>query len=409
MTFFIVPLMQSRLAKFSSRVNFGVIYYAAMALILVIGNSSTYIIKFVYPAFDDDLMTTNIYWLAGMFFFSLGFLFSVSRKIRPNKYLFQLRMNIILILLSLSIIGTFVAYYYLGFIPFISGTDTGERYTSYGTITIFNRMWSYCVVAAVLSFIYIKQIKPLFISKITIVIAILISFFFLIRMYPFLIFVVIFLLWITFEGKQVKINIIALISVIVLSVGNVYFQDYRTGDDTNALQASGQLNFVQSKIVYDNFNEFGQLKRAINEYKAEPQYGLTFLSIPLGFIPAPILVPFGVSKSEIQSNNSAVLMAKWLQSENSTGIRIGILGELYINFKHYGCIFMFVIGLLVGYLQCRINAVQLYDWRLGFYMIFFAISLYMLIGQIDAIGSLLGNYTILFLILKVLTTKIYKY
>ncbi len=406
MSYFFIPSMIKVTKRQGGKVNFGLIFFGAMSIILIIGNISTHVIKFVFPAFDDDLYVTNIYWLCGMLFFSIGFIINLNRGVNRNHRYFPLRANIIFVLLSLSLIGTLVAFYYLGFIPFFGGSGTDERYSSYGTITLFNRLWSFCVVVAVFSFVYLKKIKSLVLIYVSLIVSILISFFFLIRMYPFLIFVVVFLSWFTFEENRGRVYIVTLISLVVFLVGNVFFQEYRTGDDTNALQSSGQLNFVQSKIVYDNFNEFGQLKRAINEYKAEPQYGLTLLSIPLGFLPAPFLAPFGIVKSDIQANNSAVLMAKWLESKNSTGIRIGILGEMYINFKLYGCLFMFFIGLLVRYLQNKVTVTLHSDWRFGFYMIFFGIALYTLVGQIDAIGSLFGNYVILFWILKVFSKKV---
>lgn len=386
------------------KINLGIIFYCVMILILIIGNSSTYAIKFIFPNYDDNLITTNIYWLTGILFFSLGYLFSNNKSNRV-KYFYPLNNTIIILLFFVTLLGTLVAYYFIGFIPFLQGAGTGERFDSYGTSSLFNRMWSLCVVVAVLSFLSLK-INKNFIMFIVLVLSILISFFFIVRMYPFLIFVVIFLIWNSLELNKIKILIISLIFVIVFFAGNTLFQNYRTGESVSPLQSSGQLNYVQSKIIYDSFNEFGQLKRAINEYKAEPQYGLTFISIPLGFIPAWLLEPFGIIKSKLQQNNSAILMARWIGSESSTGIRIGILGEFFINFGFLGSVFMIFIGIAVKYIQDKINILNPWDWRYAFYMIFYAILLYSLIGQIDAIGSLIGNYVLLFIVLKIFTLKI---
>lgn len=91
-------------------------------------------------------------------------------------------------------------------------------------------------------------------------------------------------------------------------------------------------------------------------------------------------------------------MADFLNSESS-GIRIGLLGEFYINFRFYGFLFMYFIGLFVGFLQKKINNLNITDYRFAFYLLFYAIAVYGLIGQINAIGSLMSNYFYLFLFL----------
>ena len=94
-------------------------------------------------------------------------------------------------------------------------------------------------------------------------------------------------------------------------------------------------------------------------------------------------------------------MANHLKSKTSIGIRIGIMGEFYINFRYYGFFFMFFIGIIVGMLQKSINKTHITDFRYGFYFLVYSVLLYALIGQSNAVGSLLANYLLFLLFLLI--------
>lgn len=390
------------------KINLGVIYFSIMALIIIIGNLSTYVIQYVYPLYDTDLKATNLYWLAGMFCFSIGYLMSMkfmSRRSTKSRTYYHINNNLVIIVFLLALVGTYVAYVSLGFIPFLEGVGKGARYAASTSSTIYDRLWSFCVASAALAYIYTRTVKKTILIYLILISSVVLSLFFIIRMYPFLTFLVLFLLWLKFEQKWSKILLYTSMAIVLFFIFNVAFVDYRSENSFTKVQESGGLNIIQRRFIYGTFNEFGQLKEAINHYDAEPQYGMTLISLPLGFIPGPILSTVGIKKDDILSNNSAVIMAKFLGSKSSGGLRIGILGEFFINFRFYGFIPMVLIGLFIGYLHRKINIVYQNDWRLAFYTIFFGIMVYALIGQIDAIGSLLGNYVLLFLIIKIFSKK----
>lgn len=389
-------------------INLGVLYFSAMGLIIVVGNLSAYIIKYVYSEYDVDLQATNLYWLAGMFFFSVGFLFYSGRK--KNKIpelirILALNKKIIILIFMLVVLGTAVAYISIGFVPFIEGVGSGERYSSDAAGTVFDRLWSFCVVSASLAYIYVRKIHRYPLAYFIIGASIILSLFYIIRMYPALTLLSLFLLWLIFEKRRSRIIITAIFAIIIFFVFNIVFVDYRSDSALTKVQESQELNFVQRRLIYGTFNEFDQLKYAINNYDEVPQYGKTLIAIPLGFVPGPLLLAIGIEKSEIMRNNSAVIMAKYMKSKTSSGVRIGILGEFFINFRFYGCILLIFIGIFVGYLQNKINTVSFGDWRLAFYVIYFGIMMYALIGQIDGISSLLGNYILLFILIKAFSRK----
>jgi hypothetical protein len=408
LSFLLIPKYLKINQKTNQKLNLGLIFSGAMLIIMLFGNISNSIIKFVYPGFDDFMLTTNLYWSFGLIFFSIGYFFQLSapQKIRSITQIRPVQLKYIIIITTISFIGAFLSYVSLGFIPFFEGVGTGERYTSVGSTSLYIRLWSICAIAGILAFTYYTTIKKSFVSLAMIITSILISLFFLIRMYPFLIFVTLFLYYVSVTENKKRLYIIIGVFAVFYFVVNASFSSYRESElSANALTEDQSLNVIQKKVFYRTFNEYGQLNTMINTYTAEPQYGKTLLSIPLGFIPAPFLEPFGIVKDDLQSNNSAILFANFLDSKTSVGIRVGILGEFFVNFNLIGCVFMVFIGLAVGFLQKKINLLASNDWRYGYYLIFFVIFLYSLIGQINAIGSLLGNYTILFLILSFFITK----
>lgn len=407
--YFLLPSIIRKNQDNLNNLNLGLIFFLAMTMIMIIGNISNNVIKYIYPFYDDDIRATNLYYMGGLVFFSIGFLMHKAVKIKIDSYksyLAPITMKHIIILTLISLFATLFAYVSLGFIPFIGGIGTGERFTNYSSNSLSIRFWSLCVIAAIFAFIYFRFVNKSIIAFLFFILASLISAFFLIRMYPFLIGVSVFLIWFSKEINKKRRIVLLTLLIAFYFVGNMLFVDYREkGNNLNDVRLSQSLSFIQRNLFYTNFNEYGQLKTAINTYTAEAQYGKTLLSIPIGFVPAPILLPFGIVKSDIQRNNSAVILADFLGSKSSTGLRIGIMGEFYINFKFFGFIFMAFIGLLVAYIQKKINTLNVVDIRYSIYIIIYVLLLYSLIGQVDAIGSLLGNYILLFVLIWIFSNK----
>jgi hypothetical protein len=379
--------------------NLGLVFFVSMSLILIIGNLNNFIVKFIYPTYGENISLTNYYWMGGMIMFAVGFLNKAkcyNQEICNYKFI-KVPLPLVYLLFILGTSATFYSVISLGFIPFFSGVGTGLRYTgNIAESTIAIRIFSLNVLASILAFQYFYTIKRNPIILMISIISLLFSLLFIVRIYTVMIVVTIFLLIIASLKKRRELIILAVISIALFGIGNNMFIDHRIGDHyRNKIIDSQELNIIH-KILYTTFNEYRQLNIALNDYNAAPQYGKTLLAIPVGFIPAPVLSIVEINKNEIQRNNSAILMAKYLQSITSSGIRIGILGEFYVNFKYFGFLFMYFIGTFIGYIQNQVNRTCILDYKFGFYLLFFTITLYSLIGQIDAIGSLLANYLLLF-------------
>ena len=406
MMYFFVPKFFKQNNKNYKSINLGLIYFFAMIVFMLFGNISNFVIKFVYPYYDDYIKSTNLYYLAGIFFFLIGYFWQTRRLPTKYNYCMPIKIKYIIVIFCLVLLSIYVLFISKGLIPLLSSAGGIARFSPSEASTIHVRLWSLCTVTALLAFSYYKNINKSFIALSFFVLSFFISFFFGIRIYPFLIFVTVAVMWYSTKNDIKKIVIYGLLFVAIFSIVNSIFVDYREPSySINSIRTEASLNFFQRNVFYTTFNEYEQMKTAINIYNEEPQYGKTLLSIPLGFVPAPLLSPFDVVKSEIQENNSAVIMARYLNSQSSSGIRIGIMGEFFINFRYFGCIFMVFIGMIVGILQKKIQITDIKDWRYVFYLLFFTIMLYALIGQIDAIVSLFGNYFILFLVINLLTKK----
>lgn len=403
---FFMPKFTKQNNKNYKSINLGLIYFFTMIVIMLIGNISNFVIKFVYPYYDDYIKNANLYYLAGIIFFLIGYFLQTRKLPIKQNYHMPIKIKYIIVIFCLVLLSIYVLFISKGLIPLFSSSGIVERFTPDETSSIHVRLWSFCVVTALLAFSYHRNVNKSFLILSLFVLSFCISFFFIIRMYPFLILItVVIMLYVEIHNIK-KIVIYSLLVISIFLIANMYFVDYREQkNNMNIVRTDTSLNYIQRNLFYTNFNEYVQMKTAINIYNEEPQYGKTLLSIPLGFVPAPLLSPFDVVKSEIQENNSAVIMARYLNSQSSTGIRIGIMGEFFINFSYFGCIFMVFIGMIVGILQKKVQITDIKDWRFVFYLLFFSIMLYALIGQIDVIGSLFGNYIMLFIAIYLFTKK----
>ena len=397
-TYYFIPKLLEGKNFVWNDINLGLIYFLSMSVIMIVGNLNNFVVRFVYPKYGDNISITNYYWMGGMITFALGFLVYKNIRLKKNKSrgiktYSKLSIEIILVVFFISLIGTLYSYLSLGFIPFFRGAGSGLRYTgSVADTTIPLRLWSFNVVSAILGSIYYFKIKKNKIILAVTLFSFLSSFFFIIRIYPFIIIVtIIFIIYVSIQKRNLFLRLLPIFIILFYFFGNYYFVDYRAGGIDNPIIHNRYLNILQ-KTLYFSFNEYRQLNLAINDYDGDLQYGKTLVGIPIGFIPQQFLAPFGIDKSEIQRNNSAFIIANHLKSKTSIGIRIGLLGEFFINFKYYGLLFMFIVGVIIGVLQKAINTTHITDFRYGFYLLIFSIMLYALIGQGNAVGSLLANY-----------------
>ena len=113
-----------------------------------------------------------------------------------------------------------------------------------------------------------------------------------------------------------------------------------------------------------------------------------------------------MKKKEIQNLNSATIANDLLQtSKYNRGLRVGIIGEFYVNFGFWGIFLMYFIGVLVKYLYVRMLTLPMLDIRFVFSIIFFSILVYALIGQINAISSSIANFVFILIFILIIAKR----
>jgi len=295
-SFIFVPKIYSGKGNNWKDFNLGGFFFYTMALIMVIGTINIFVIKAVYPKYGGNISLTYYYWMGGMISFSLGYIYFKNKirlnnkKIRPHMVL---SYQLIVLVSIISIFGTLCSFYSLDFIPFLEGKGKDLRYmNNVASISLPIRIWSFNVISAIFGFSYLINIgKDRRVLLITLI-SLISSFFFITRVYAYLI-ICIFTLILFFKfNKMRSLIIISIMGIMFFSSMNVLFLDYRSRANKNSIENNMHLNKLQSKVVYNLFNEYRQLNLLINEYNKSPKLGITLLGIPIGFIPAPILPEF---------------------------------------------------------------------------------------------------------------------
>ena len=141
---------------------------------------------------------------------------------------------------------------------------------------------------------------------------------------------------------------------------------------------------------YGTLGEFRDLGWAVDYYGFGDRYlhGATFGSVVVPLLPAPVWQTVGIDKSRIYAQSSASFLADAMGQ--TTGQRIGVFGEFFMNFGWLGAWFGAAgLGMLVGYLDDRFGRVTAVQVRGLFLSLASATTAFALIGQLDMFTSTL--------------------
>jgi len=295
--------------------------------------------------------------------------------------------NLLIVVLTIfGLAGTLLILNAIGYIPILSGVSlSGLRFAD--EMGRYGKLWQANIVASVAAFYAIRILKTrhrkfyFFVVLFTLLQLSL----FVVRFYYTLVIVAIILIYIfAREHKPLKVRkLIILFTVVVLI--NVLYLALREKDNAAASTAQ-ELSFVQTNVIYltlINYVQLGELMYHYNDFRG----GTTFLNIPITFLPYQVWEIFGINKAEVRTDVSAILLADELNSETSTGLRTGIMGELYVNFAFLGAVFMVFVGWVIALLENWMRSMSESDVRVIFLFMLQSIMIYSLIGQIDVIAQ----------------------
>lgn len=403
LTILAINAIEKRKIK-TDKKSLGIIYVLVMLVIMIIGAINYYIILDEYPYYYLGIDLTNLYWIIGIFSFLTGYLL-LNKKLKnsnQNTSYFQINFKIFVwTLFILGLIGTYWSITSIGYIPVFRGEM--ERYfDEIGTIS--SRFWQINVLSSIVSFFYFLQRKHrgyLILSLISIVQLTLLN----VRTFALIAISGIFLIYFYYEHFSKKKLAVAIFLIFIALSFNFLYKAYRASpENTISLLTGSKFQLIRDEFFIGTFNEYRQLNGLISQYNDDYLYGYTFLNIPLSFFPYQFWEVFNISKEKIQESNSALITQKYIQTTSAA--RVGILGEFYINFGFFGSLFMFFLGIIISFIETKLKHWGRNDIRTPFLFLFLAITLYALLGQINAISSILAFNIQIFIITIIFSKRI---
>jgi len=114
--------------------------------------------------------------------------------------------------------------------------------------------------------------------------------------------------------------------------------------------------------------------------------GETLAGAVVPLLPGKVWSLVGVDKASLYDRSSAQLMSELMKVE--VGIRIGIIGELYMNYGIAGVLVgMFLFGLLLAAIDARLRSSTVVSSIAPFFALISVLCVFALVGQLNMFGS----------------------
>jgi len=343
-----------------------------------------------YFGIQLDLNYALDLWLQGTFFVMLGIFLTylIKRAIlkfrkpksKSNTYMswdWQRFRVILFMLVCISVIFTIFSIMKIGYVPLLKGNIAIERFYYWEKAGEwpfkFSKLW---LLVYLFTFILllrnIKLDKGFYIHKNLPLIFLLVSSIFFAGIYGarycqfiMIVFSVIMVNKIIGRIKLLHLIVFFLIGVLLANfVVAVRDENYR------ALKMN-----VLEKNFLRTFSEFRTFAYAVQTFsKVDFLNGKAFIGTIAPIFPKQLWAAFNINKNELSSFNSARIMADIFNT--NAGMRIGIIGEGYINFGYFGIVFICLFaGILFGILENIFISLKHFDVKE--IIIVFAISIIM--------------------------------
>lgn len=394
-------------SKIQQRLTSGALIIPLLLIYMVVGSLGHYLMSHYVTTRAADFNITQKYWIVCVLFFLLGYFVSYGKnKITQKRQILRTLKTtnaIILLLVLLSTFATFFIIFRIGFVPIAEeGAGLQTRYS--GEMTrIASQLWRLNIVVAVVSFNKGISEKKYIFFLITLFALAQLSLF-VIRVYLSVALFSIFFITIYYITNKRKLIVYLIITFFVGAFGNSIYLSQRRGIETYLQrEAGGELSYLQTTVLTQNFNEFRQMAYMMDVYD-DYLYGKTLLIIPLDLFRGTFWDMAGVNKPELMEElNSARITNYYIGGASIRhlrhGLRIGSAGEFYINFSYYGAILFVFWGLLLGYFDKKISSFYYNDIRKSIFFIFQGIMVYTLFNaQLNAVTNLFYYFVKLYLL-----------
>ena len=295
----------------------------------------------------------------------------------------------VLVLLVLAIVGTLGSLARIGYVPILRGDIREERLYYAAQAGAFFRMSLCGTSAAILGGIRWFAIGRSVLAATAIVLGLFCTSLYGPRFFPFVAAGVLFICYDSFVRRvRLRHAAVGLLVLVALSIGGAIRRE-RAG--TFVFDRPGTSIDARTAVLavgYVSVPEFRDFAWSL-DYFADPDrrlHGRTLGGAIVPLLPGRIWSLVGVDKEALYSRDSATLMAEILKVD--TGIRIGIMGELYMNFGLAGIVLgMLLFGAFVGWLDRRLGAAVLLDPFVPLYALVALVSVFSLIGILNMFAS----------------------
>jgi len=373
-----------------------------------------------YMGVQLDVKHALDFWLQGTFFIILGIFlihiikrfilkFQISNK-RANRYISWnwRRFNFMLFLLGgIAFVFSIATILKVGYIPILKGNIGFERYSYFietGEWTFkMARLWTLVYLFAFIWLLRnIKIDKTFYIRKNLFLIITLIFSFFIEGIYGdrFRQFIMVFFSVIMFNKAIKKIRISYFCSFFLLGILFANVVVVARSKNFRELKVS-----VPEKIILNTFSEFQSFAYAVQEYpESKFLHGKAFIGTLAPFLPKQVWEVFNLNKRELLHLSSASIMKKIHHA--SLGIRIGIIGEGFINFGYLGIIIVPLFsGILFGILENIFISLKLFDVKEIILAFAISILMFLPIAQTNALTAIFPLLTYLIIICIIFFNK----
>jgi oligosaccharide repeat unit polymerase len=380
-----------------------------MFLIIFSGTLNYHLLHEIYGwQIYANIYRATMYYNCGIGCMFLGsiFIFNyLSKRSKLSKYYFVWDIKsirrVIVILFVLSTFGTIAGIIRMGTIPLLIREGVGLERTEYLIrMGIFSKLWFMNILVVILSAIYLsinvrKNYAVIAIFLLSIAQAMILA-----ARYHVLLGLAASVFIYNQYRRKFKLIELIIFSILVLVLA-VIITDVREGRFGTAYAP------YYERIIRHSFPEFRDFARTTDYTQKTGNYlhGKTFVPAIITFFPRQMYEALGMDKSVLMKEFSSASYVSNLWGAKG-GIRVGLLGELYINFGLPGILIgMVIFGVFIGFLDYKITTREKLDARISIDCLFWSILLYAVLGQIDCIAWLIYYYGVLLALIYLICRK----
>jgi hypothetical protein len=354
----------------------------AIAMI-VLGTGSYYATQFLFPEYyapiEDALALTAMGLAASAAGIASVRLLSNGKAQRQRWEWHPVKLDVaVYILLIVCLVGTIAAIHRIGYIPILRGDIREERLAYADQLGFLYMMSVMGVPTMILAGVRRFAFGPTTGSNVAIVMGAVCSGLYGPRFFPVLGVATLFLVYDQLK-RRIPIWKVALVAGIAIP-SLIGIAVYREAD----LPVTAP--FVT--LSYLSFGEFRDFAWSLQYYEdpAHRVRGETLAGAVVPLLPGKMWSMVGVDKASLYDRSSAQLMSELMKVD--VGIRIGIIGELYMNFGITGVLIgMLFFGFLLALIDARLRSATLTTSMAPFLALVAVLCVFALVGQLNMFGS----------------------